>query len=223
MEKKANIIALNTKPNDETVGGYWFLNERNYKHIYVVTDEEIKEGDWYYSIDKNLVFLNNTDKPIYPNCKKVIATTTELLYSAEKDFWGEQYERKYALPRPSNSFIEKFIKEYNQGNIIDEIFVEMNNLYVKGNYINKCSICKNIFHNTDKLGFVCQDCGWVLKVAPDNTITIKPVQEEEKKYTKGQLIDILCEMARGVVTEELILMDDNDVRIWFNKDRKSVV
>jgi hypothetical protein len=52
--------------------------------------------------------------------------------------------------------IDEIIKSLNKPKEWIVTF-EMENLYVKGNYSNVCSICKKEFHNTDKLGFVCPD------------------------------------------------------------------
>lgn len=79
------------------------------QHFYVISEEEIKENDWY-------IDLHNLDKPKYcdyfilakklnlkkEQAKKIIATTDKSLN----------------LPQIPQSFIEKFVKEYNNDNLI---------------------------------------------------------------------------------------------------------
>ena len=86
MEKKANIHLLLANPNDETTNGI-FLKDRNWYHLYITTDEEIKEGDWYMychfgewiisnsreTLKKGTNTLENLNKDDY--FKKIIATT----------------------------------------------------------------------------------------------------------------------------------------------------
>ena len=71
------------------------------------------------------------------------------------------------LPQPSQQFIEKYIEEYNKGNVITDILVEY----------------EYLLDDRAVLPY------WNLKVNPkDNTITIKKVKET---YTKEELCQIL--------------------------------
>ncbi len=76
------------------------------QHLYITSDEEIKEGDWITDgkiIHKVKVLIDG-----YINLYKIIATTDTSL----------------GLPKPSEGFIKKFIAEWNKGNIITEVMVE---------------------------------------------------------------------------------------------------
>ena len=64
-------------------------------------------------------------------CKKIIATTDESLYYKDTSKNPKQYMGSYIsmslgenLPQPSKQFIEKYIEEYNKGNVITDVLVE---------------------------------------------------------------------------------------------------
>lgn len=65
--------------------------------------------------------------------KKIIATTDESLYFKDTNKNPKQYMGSYIsmslgenLPQPSQQFIQKYIGEYNKGNIITDVLVEYN-------------------------------------------------------------------------------------------------
>ena len=71
------------------------------------------------------------------------------------------------LPQPSQQFIQKYIEEYNKGNVITDVLVEYNY------FLDDNSVLPY----------------WNLKVNPkDNTITIKKLKEV---YTKDEVCQIL--------------------------------
>lgn len=79
-----------------------FVNQ----HLYIISDDDIKEGDWVYKNDSNpkvFKWINTTNTNF--NYKKIIATTDTSLN----------------LAQPSQEFIEKYIESYN------EFSVEPNN------------------------------------------------------------------------------------------------
>jgi hypothetical protein len=49
-------------------------NEEQYQHIYITSDEEIKEGDWYYYFG-HIIKYEKDENTLTPNCKKIILTT----------------------------------------------------------------------------------------------------------------------------------------------------
>ena len=113
------------------------------QNLYIISDDEIKEGDWVYddykkcllqAIDKaNTTFFNMS----LHKYKKIIATTDTSL---DKYIWKQTNKKSkpynvqqniettkkvfISLPQPSQQFIEKYIEEYNRGNIISDVLVE---------------------------------------------------------------------------------------------------
>jgi hypothetical protein len=120
--------------------------------IYITSNEEIKEGDWYYNERLNKVFqaiaksgYNTTDKEF-----KIIASTDLSL----------------ELPQLSKEFIEKFIESYNNGNPIVDVLVEHSPKDCCGGHIKSTCSEKNNCANKIQL-----------KISKDNTITIKKKEE----------------------------------------------
>lgn len=181
--------SLSYKNGDLSDGG-------KYQHLYIISDEEIKEDDWYLNFDihgkwgfPTKADYNKTNefslKPYSNYCKKIIATTDQSLKLKEftgvvdesngtKEFW------EYLLPQIPQSFIEQYITEYNKCNVISNILVEYNFLgkdecKFDGSLIvkkmnNKCSDCKILSGSCD--------CNLeILKTNQDNTINIKTVKD----------------------------------------------
>ena len=84
--------------------------------------------------------------------------------------WPDTTETsKVFLPRPSKTFIEYFLTEYNNKNYVQWVGVEYEELS-----------CQN----------VVQVCYRKLKVNEDNTITIKPAKQSWNREEVTQLIRI---------------------------------
>lgn len=168
-------------------------------HLYILSNEEIKVGDWVYnSIDKNVVQILQDVRHLCKTDKKIIATTDESLYYNRKQLFDnnlldKDFQRFYKqLPRPSNEFIKKFCELDG----IWEVVVEYENIYDnwKDQFTGIAPIGKNI------------------KVAPDNTITIKPVQE--KLYTRDEVVSQLTGIVEAIaknpkclISTKLIVQD----------------
>lgn len=158
-------------------------------HLYFLSDEEIKEGDYVINTMHNAegvsrighsfageISLNyvqaRTDR-----YKKIIATTDSELgndnclgrfnpktYGHDNEQVCKEFCPQCRLPKPSNSFTEKFVIEWNKSNKIDKVLVEME------------SYCKYGHSCPSEGDFSKQhlcDVNYKLKIAPDNTITIK--------------------------------------------------
>ena len=116
--KKCRIIALETNNNNNAIK---LGINNNYYHLYMISNDKIKEDDYYYSIQKNEV---ETPTGIYKadksyklanedyNDYKVIMTTDKSLN----------------LPEIPESFVEKYIKRYNDNDTVEYVLVlEYNN------------------------------------------------------------------------------------------------
>lgn len=128
--EKASGLLLGSKLYNKIGNNYWETKELDYsvkrQHLYFLSDDKTKEGDWVKHGLVDLIYQVNKDNleaTLYNKCKKIIATTDsslKLLPVKSKD-WDETPR---SLPQPSPQFIEKYIEEYNKGNIITECMVE---------------------------------------------------------------------------------------------------
>ena len=89
-------------------------------HFYILSDEEIKEGDWY--IQESQIFqykgyYSINQLPKFNYTKKIIASTDPSL----------------KLPQPFQAFIEKYIKAYNKGDKIEDVMVEYDEEWINSN------------------------------------------------------------------------------------------
>lgn len=158
--KNKNIVSPKVKLGleQEMINSEYTLEDRGYEyqHLHITTEEDIKKDNWYMNItgiyNYGIHFPANIELPKYTN-RKIIASTDESL----------------GLPKPKQSFINKFIEEYNKGNIIEDILIEYN-----------CRCCglkggDNMHH---KIGCDYKDNSLIEpKVSKDNTITIKKIKD----------------------------------------------
>ena len=196
MLKKAQVIML---PTENKINGsivkdikeeskILHIKQKDYcehedfvaQHLYIISDDEIKEGDWYFDgtdfIHKKSKH-NNTLVDGNKQAKKIIATTdTSLINRRQMTFMDEATEWIYDLPQPSQQFIEKYIEEYNNGNIITDIEVEYSPSSITIQTYSEQQINDNLKALT-------------LKINPkDNTITIKKLK---KSWNREEVIELL--------------------------------
>lgn len=161
------------------------------QHLYFISDKEIKAGNWYYDVKLNRVYQsasghNNEFYKEKPRYLKVIATTDKLLLTCngvKREGESCSYNNnckfpKCQYPRPSNEFLSKFCKLGG----IDKVLVEMEEINFDASVFGGKSEILSI-------PFLQQ-----IKVASDNTITCKPVQEEKKTWNKAE-VEVLCRNA----------------------------
>ena len=174
-----------------------------HQHLYIISDDEIKEGD-YFLADNRLNTTSNKGLPnwvlckctkvknswVYCNeipdeghngdwCKKIIATTDTSLYIHQKETISLP-ERVFYLPQPSQQFIQKYIEEYNRGNIITDVLVEYLENYTL-EYYESAIENKRLAQKTN--------IKETLKVNPkDNTITIKKAKDS---YTREEVENLI--------------------------------
>lgn len=161
------------------------------QNLYFLLDEEIKDGDWFVMngcIVRQCESTNKEPHTIHTVvdstgsihhvsvCEKIIATTdTSLTEKIEMLGTGSTYI--FNLPQPSQSFIEKFVEEYNKGNVITEVMVE---------YIDEG---EEDWFGDDYNGEPFWNEKIVLKVNPkDNTITIRKMKDS---WNREEVIALL--------------------------------
>lgn len=206
-----------------------FKNDRKshttkYYNLYITSDDEIKKSDWFIA-NQGVHQCLEVVKGDYPYKvsnqynkgeiqyqskhwlgKKIIATTDSSL---QLDYQiASPKERAYfSLPKPSQAFIEKYIEEYNKGNVITDVLVEYENCYVGAIY--------------DDEGFYDKKYEDILKVnSKDNTITIKKVKDSwNREEVKNIIKSIVKEISYG--NEELLHHYDGDFKElnkWIKKN-----
>lgn len=181
MYKKNKIIMLIATPNDETSKGVWIAKDRDWCHLFILSDEEIGTDDWYvhhniklntFSLFKADAVFNEGNNPNtidsrkyvlpYKNYK-VIATTDSSLVVGELS--AKLYGNR--LPDIPTSFIQFYIQEYNKGKAPVDVEVEyaacMSGERMNAEFYDK------------------------LIVNSDNTINIKPIKE---CWTREEVIKI---------------------------------
>ena len=165
VEKTKGKLILNGLKNDEY---------KEYQHLYIISDDEIKLFAWVYNNKENIV--------------EQITSKTQLIFVLEENKENQTYNKIIAttdktlsqtsrteIPQPSKQFIEKYIEEYNKSNIITDVLVEYESDF------NSCFCTKDICNGNN--------CPKKLNINPkDNTITIKKVKEV---YTKEELCQVL--------------------------------
>ena len=115
----AKVIKEGINPIGSTVQ-FW--------NLYIISDDEIKENNThFYNPHSGQLHIsgNHTDYiAINKNgCKKIIATTDTSL-KIDNPHYNIGLLAYIPLPQPSQQFIEKYIEEYNKGNVITDVLVE---------------------------------------------------------------------------------------------------
>lgn len=178
-----------SKPNSICPG------PQSFQHLYFISDEEIKEGDWCFNSFDNQIWKYKSSPcplPYWGNkdtLTKIIATTDSSL----------------GLPQPSPSFIKAYIEEYNQGNVITDVLVEY---YV--DYKIHCEISREDCSKICGKSIGCELCSkanWKLKLDSNNTITTKKIKDSwnyEEHCLDMQYYMEYCERSGYVTPQEWI-------------------
>lgn len=169
------------------------------QNLYILSDETIKEGDWYYSlyhetilqcshknqaISLNILYGNNVNKG------KVIATTDKSL----------------KLPEPSEGFIKAFIKAYNSGNSITKVMVEYEYAkYMQNSYGCGCTegfqeLCANNIDGQD----LCKIAIKLKLNSKNNTITIKKIKDSWSRDEVLKLVKSAYSTALEEAKDEMV-------------------
>lgn len=200
MFKKVKVVMLPTNEKAKICLDYKKLTlyqntlincTQSWQHLYFLSDEEIDfKKDYAYHIDavrNRHIIAPNTWVPNPLFCSKIIATTDKFLSKTIKSSYvqfGDNVEETKIefLPQPSQSFIEKFVEDYNKGNVITEVMVEYE------------------WNKTDKKIREVEIFDDVLKINPkDNTITIRKVKDS---WNRAEQTDVI---------EKYLLMKEPDV------------
>lgn len=111
-------VELIHKTREHIEGNWTYQNQ----HIYILYNEEIKEGDWKYNvIDKSITQQDGGF--CFESDLKIIATTDPSLVIEGKASTGDIVWR-YPFPKPSIGFINELVAYYNAKVPIIDVKVE---------------------------------------------------------------------------------------------------
>jgi hypothetical protein len=135
-------------------------------HLYILSDDEIKLGDYYTGGKFVETCSSCPEQTNMYAVKKIIASTDSSLHDHNNSYvnW---------IPSIPQSFIDKYVSEYNKGNKIEEVMVEYEPI---GNWRHA-----EFVHTND-----------ILKLNPDNTINIQSVKDSWTKEEVKRLLITCC-------------------------------
>ena len=198
--EKATVNSIVTRPSDNKMAIVNVLTindpqECIHQNLYITSDDNIKKDDWVICSDyknsyqklgkvshlgepfnfKNTIQINgnpdlHVDRYILDYCKKIIATT-DISLTVKAEQAGENVWFN-PLPQPTQSFIEKYIEEYNKGNVITDVLVEYEKVFDKNPE----------FYGTGQEN----SFDYKLKVSKDNTVTIHKTKDS---WTRDEVIE----------------------------------
>jgi hypothetical protein len=213
------------------------------QHLYITSDDEIKQDDFILTFTHaygwNIERIKEVRGTTYVSVRneqllkesikgKIIATTDTPLRSFEGIVCTYL---DFSLPQPSPQFIEKFIEEYNKGNVIKDVLVEYEQDYTNRN----CGTCNLGTDGTCELKLEKKCCSntnndikhadyWIscldeeedseiykIKINPkDNTITIKKLKDTWNRE------EVVGQMWLAYKAANTLFEDESALRIEFN-------
>lgn len=139
----------------------WYIKESNFKeadvlyeckphYLYIISDEEIKDGFSGYAIvtvkddprihylvdvicaEKNQCYCREDRKFSYEfySVKPIIATTDTSLKINNYSDVNRMIDIEYCLPQPSKEFVNSYLNAYNINNPITKVMVEIERKYL---------------------------------------------------------------------------------------------
>jgi hypothetical protein len=160
-----------------------YVVNRQAQHLYIISDDEIKVGEWgMVNTGLLLTPLLATKENILKlkdySFKKIIATTDNSL--TFNNLIRLDVKRKIETPQIPQSFIEHYIAEYNKSNVITKVMVE--------------------YFVTHETGYDKPLC---IKLNPDNTINIKPIKDN---WNREEVVQLLLNCCGEVSCDDGILL-----------------
>ena len=148
------------------------------QHLYFLSNEEIKEGNWYFDLDTKKIcqwtMSHSIPSGFEQRVKRIIATTNTSLKI--KTFYEIEGDQEVSLPQPSKEFIQAFTKSYNEGKPITKVLVEYDVITLNEDWSKRPVVVTNEYK---------------LKVNSSNEITIKKVKDS---YTREELRPIFLKL-----------------------------
>lgn len=148
------------------------------QHLYLLSNEEIKKGDWFLADKTNdLLQVQKPERGYEPTGKKIIATTNPELWNVyDNNPNANPMHRdisKPMMPKPTDEFLQEWIK-----NPVDKINVEYEE-YIVQPYFEKKAQYNDIR----------------VKINPDNTINCSFIKDD-LELTGKEIVDY-CKQYEG--------------------------
>ena len=189
------------------------LKDCGYKpqHLYITSDEPIKEGEYGYDSVINKVFLVKSIIGLPNKVHPVIATTDKSLKLGHDD--TVPYPKRKSLPQPSQAFISAFVKANGVG--FEETLVEVK-------ITGRCKDPMVCLRGCDIYNGTCKHIeNMEIKLLIDqnhNTITIHPVKP--KVYSREDVMLHLYNLAGNIAFKNSITIDGNYITYWIKRNLK---
>ncbi len=168
-----------------------------YQELYFVDDSPIIENDWIYNTETQEV-IQCIGKGSLRNWKKIVASSDRLEIGKYDDRYSNVYisgkSINPCLPKPSDSFINSYIKAFNEGNPIQFVMVE----YEKSTY-------------NDWIKTATPQPEYKIKTDKNNTITITRCKEN---YSAEEVNKILDSFAERFVANTDMAYKQKDIADW---------
>jgi hypothetical protein len=175
------------------------------QHLYIISDREIKEGDW--CIRDNRVFRVIRPEG-YRDGKKIEATTDYLIMPINREEDGN-------VPCIPESFIQSYIKNYNLDTPIKEAYLEIE--YAKWMQGHKGCGCMEGFqelcsNNFEKDGHEYCKLAFNIKVRSEgNKAGCVLCHQIKDRFTRQEVLGIL-----SLFNNRLLNMSDEAIGIYLN-------
>ena len=152
-------------------------------NLYIISDDEIKEGDWFYNIHSKIVGRAEFNFGKDELAKKIIATTNSSLWRPSHKYASDVI----LLPQPSQQFINKYIEEYNKGNVITDVLVEYELISNEEYFGNTVNPDDDVPYFDEKLKINPKDNNIIIKIAKDSWSREEVIEfgNKVKEYCKN--------------------------------------
>ncbi len=181
MTKKHKVLLIDCKSSH-----LWLQNSKLYfnnefesynsnqtipKQLIIISDDEIKENDWFMYNGNDGWMLCLAKKGYIQGIEeyKIISSSNPQLKQIIPRH--NDFDSEYQLPLIPKSFIEYFIADYTKGNIIEEVEIEID--------LNGC--CGSIGNSC----FERNHCSETIKLKTNQQNEISIVIPEKNKYDKN--------------------------------------
>ena len=228
MDKKCNIVMLPTEKVsggkelilenlqfEESILSYkcvpWIANTDSRQHLYVLSDELVEAGDWFYTdslksgkiwkawkADGHSVDININTALASKVCKKIIATTdTSLMINGEEETtasasgFSTKFNKLITLPNLTEDFINVYVDVFNEGYEITEVLVEYEH-GVKTNGLQELIDSNPEYYTKfpEELPNYVPEVK--TKISKENSIIIKPIPKKDS-WSKSEVEELMLQ------------------------------